>query len=123
MEITKRDYWDYKAVEEVLDFMDFELLVGRNENDEIVLKVRDLQGANLGDIESDEFYDFVDLMDRFDIYYKDYFEDSLLEEFESQIGDWNTYSELYTELCKLPPEETEHYAWDIQVIGLIGGAE
>lgn len=116
-----KTYWDYKMVEEVLDDMEFELLVSTSEDGTTILKVRDLQGANLGDIESDEFENFDDLMDRFDIYYTNYFEEPICEEFENEIGDWNNYVELYNELMKLPCDRIKGWEWSINVLGLIAG--
>ena len=116
-----KTYWDYKMVEEVLDDMEFELLVSTSEDGTMILKVHDLQGANLGDIESDEFENFDDLMDRFDIYYRDYYEDPICEEFGDEIGDWTTYEDLYNELMKLPQNRIEDWEWTINVLGLIAG--
>ena len=114
-----RTYWDYKIVEEVLDDMDFELVVSEDEEGNIFLKVHDLQGANLGDIESDEYENFDDLMDRFDMYYWDYYITPISEEFENEIGDWNNYEELYNEVIKLPYERIKDWEWTINVLGLV----
>lgn len=114
-----RTYWDYKIVEEVLDDMDFELVVSEDEEGNMFLKVHDLQGANLGDIESDEYENFDDLMDRFDMYYWDYYITPISEEFENEIGDWNNYEELYNEIIKLPYERIKDWEWTINVLGLV----
>ena len=116
-----RKYWDYKIVQEVMDDMEFEILVSRNENGETVLKVHDLQGANLGGIEDEEFEDFDDLMSRFSgCYFDDYFLDPISEEFEEEIDDWKDCTDLYNQLMSLPEERIEDFLWSINVIGLFG---
>lgn len=118
--ITK--YWDYKKVEEVLYDMDFELYITKDEENNLCLKVRDLQNCNFGNIEEDTFANFDDLMDRFDMYYRDYYEEPLLEEFEKEIGNWNNYKDLYNELIKLPKNRIKEWEWTINVLGLIAHA-
>lgn len=114
-----RTYWDYKTVEEVLDLMDFELLVSVDEEGEPCLKLHDLQGANLADIESEEFYDFASLMDRLSgAYLQDYILSGIEEEFGERLSDWATYDELCNQLLALPECEIEHWLWDINVIQL-----
>ena len=43
------------------------------------LALRDLQYANLGDIESEEFNDLGEILDRLDTYHNDYFVNGLIE--------------------------------------------
>ena len=112
-------YWDYKIVEEVLDFMDFELLVSKNEEGQIVLKLHDLQGANLADIESEQFETFDEVMGRLDgAYCDDYFRNDLYESFNLEC---DTDEEAVNTLLRLPEEETEEYMWDINAVRLFSG--
>lgn len=121
MEYTVRKYWDYKIVEEVLDDMEFELLVSENEDGDLVLKVHDLQGGNLGNIESEEFADFDELMGRFSgAYCNDYFEQPILEEFDKEIDYWDDYVDLVNQLMNLPKERINGWEWMINVLGLFG---
>lgn len=53
-------------------------------------RVKDRQGGNLGDIESDRYDDVNDLIDRFDVYWNDYIYEDLNEEFGHYgLGDVN----------------------------------
>lgn len=113
-----RTYWDYKIVEEVLDDMEFELLISKNEDGETILKLRDLQGANLADIESEEFEDFDSLMGRLSgAYCDDYFLEPILEEF-NEIDEWEDCADLYHQLMNLPHERIKDWLWTINVLGL-----
>ena len=70
-----------------LEYFDFDYCY---EGDEIALI--DQTGANLGDIESERFPkdDLLSIVDRLDIYYKDYIFDDLAEKYGVDPGDWHT---------------------------------
>lgn len=82
MEFTARD------VIELLDMYEFDLYVSPTG-----MSVVDRQGANLGDIESDEFMNFGALMDRFDTYHYDYIIRSIEEALDLDL-DWNNPEEF-----------------------------
>lgn len=63
--------------ESMLNVMDFKLVKGDD-----FYGLLDLQGANLGDIESERFTSASQLVERLDIYIADYFLTDLEEEFE-----------------------------------------
>lgn len=112
-------YWDYKTVEEVLRTMDFTLLVSKNEDGELVLKLKDDLG--MIDFSKEEFIDFDDLMGRLaETYCQEYYEIYLVEEFKNEIGEWETYKDLYNQLMELPIERTKNWLWDINILGLFG---
>ena len=112
-------YWDYKTVEEVLRTMDFTLLVSKNEDGELVLKLKD--DLDTIDFSEEEFIDFDNLMGRLaGTYCEEYYEQYLLEEFENEIGEWETYKDLYNQLMELPIEKTKDWLWDINILGLFG---
>lgn len=112
-------YWDYKTVEEVLRTMDFTLLVSKNEDGELVLKLKD--DLDTIDFSEEEFIDFDNLMGRLaGTYCEEYYEQYLLEEFENEIGEWETYKDLYNQLMELPIERTKDWLWDINILGLFG---
>ena len=112
-------YWDYKTVEEVLRTMDFTLLVSKNEDGELVLKLKD--DLDTIDFSKEEFIDFDNLMGRLaGTYCEEYYEQYLLEEFENEIGEWETYKDLYNQLMELPIERTKDWLWDINILGLFG---
>lgn len=112
-------YWDYKTVEEVLRTMDFTLLVSKNEDGELVLKLKDDLG--MIDFSKEEFIDFDNLMGRLaGTYCEEYYEIYLVEEFKNEIGEWETYKDLYNQLMELPIERTKDWLWDINILGLFG---
>lgn len=112
-------YWDYKTVEEVLRTMDFTLLVSKKEDGELVLKLKD--DLDTIDFSEEEFIDFDNLMGRLaGTYCEEYYEQYLLEEFENEIGEWETYEDLYNQLMELPIERTKDWLWDINILGLFG---
>lgn len=113
-----RTYWDYKAILEILDLMEFEVLVGEDEDGNQCLKLHDLQGANLGGIESDTFEDFDQLIGRMDVYFDDYIVRPLEEEFENEIGEWDTWFDMYNRIVELPYERIKSCEWDINMLGL-----
>lgn len=109
-------HWDYKLVEQVLDYMDFELLVTKNESGDIVLKLHDLQGANLRNIENEEFETLDEVMARLDgAYCDDYFRNDLYGTFNLEC---DTDEEAVNTLLRLPEEETKEYSWDINAVRL-----
>lgn len=124
MKTCIRTYWDYKAVLEILTDMDFELLVGTNEDGDLVLKLHDVQGANLGGIEAEEFNDFDEVIDRLDMYFYDYIVSDLEELFADKIAP-NSYAtcyDLYNRIVELPYEDIEKDEWEINMLGLWVGA-
>ena len=119
-----KDYWDYKNIDYFVDSMDFGILVEYNPDEKKnMLRLHDLQGANLGGIEEEWFADFEEVVDRMDIYIDDYFIRPVEEEFGDEIEDWNVLSELYNQLIDLPKERKHGWEWTIDMIGLISGAK
>lgn len=119
MKTLFRTYWDYKSVEEVLDYMEFELLISTDEEGETCLKLHDLQGANLSNIEDETFYDFAEVMDRLSGgYLEDYYISPTLEEFQDRLEDWSSLDDLCSQLLSLPECEIEDWLWDINIIQL-----
>lgn len=92
------------TVSEFLNGFDFDYEVGySDEFEKPCYKLIDLQGANLGDIEDDEFFGIDGIVDRLEIYYDDY----LLDEDESS----DDYNVLLDEMIK-----TDSNAWQIPYI-------
>lgn len=80
LEIVNEQSMDYnKVFEEMLDVMEFELVKYDDG-----FGVIDLQGGNLGDIESDRFENAGQIMDRLDIYLEDYYFTDLDEAWEHE---------------------------------------
>lgn len=77
--------------------------------------VVDLQGANLGDIESDRFQTAESIADRMDIYISDMLEDDLSEELG--ITDYSNLTEL-VQKAKLHAK-AEQYRQDIDILEMI----
>lgn len=70
------------TIREFLNEFDFDVY-RTHQGDEIVYKLKDLQNANLGNIEDETFYDIGHIIGRLDIYYRDYF----LDDVEFQLDD------------------------------------
>ena len=80
--------------------------------------VRDIQGANLGDIESDRFGNAAGVLDRMNIYIYDYFVRSLEECLEAggfKVPDLPTFSGLADYARPLLPDSK----WDCDIIDMI----
>ena len=92
------------TVTDFLNTFDFDYEVGySDEFEKPCWKLIDLQGANLGGIEDDEFFGIDGIVDRLEIYYDDY----LLDENESS----DDYTELLDEMINADPS-----AWQIPYI-------
>lgn len=60
------------TLQEFLQEFDFGYHLVENEEHKIVIKLDDMQGANLGGIEDEEFSCIDGVIERLDIYYQDY---------------------------------------------------
>lgn len=80
------------TLREFLELFDFDYEIAKNKDGERVIKLIDLQRANLGNIEEEEFCNTLEVIDRLDIYYYDY---------------------LYTDICEEYGYEGEEYYPDI----------
>lgn len=103
-----KDYWDYKNISELLDLYEFQLIV----NDDLTLSLIDLQGANLGGIESETFRTFDEVSHRLEIYHYDYIVRALEETFDVKETDFENWREMYEVLKR-------YDTWDINMLGLI----
>lgn len=104
-----------KLFDEFLDFIEVEL-IKLNEN---LFKVRDLQEANLGDVESDEFKNATQLIDRLDSYIEDYIIRSVEERLD-EIGKYIAnipYEDILRDGRKYLPNSNND--WDLDVIDMI----
>lgn len=73
-------YTAYRIAKMIIESEDFELEIDKDENGDKVFKLVDDGMANLGDIESDEFYNLASVIDRMEIYHDDYY----FKEFEEK---------------------------------------
>lgn len=105
-----KKYWDYKNITELLNLYEFEIVV----NNDLSLSLVDLQGGNLGNIESESFKDFDEIIERLDIYHYDYIVRALEEEFNISENDFNDWKDMYNHL-------KNKTSWDIDILGLIVG--
>ena len=103
-----KDYWDYKNISELLDVYEFKLIV----NDDLTLSLIDLQGANLGRIESETFKTFDDVIHRLEIYHYDYIVKDIEETFDVKETDFENWREMYDVLKR-------YDTWDVNMLGLI----
>lgn len=114
-----------KLFDEFLDVAEFKLV--RHENDYNKYtdeyghwSLIDLQGADLGHIEGDRFDNAAQILDRMDIYIRDYLiesiEDILEDEFDVDISNYSDWSDLL-ELAK--KYLSYDYGWSIDVFDMI----
>lgn len=73
-------YTAYRIALMIIENEDFELEVNKDENGNKVFKLVDVNSANWGDIESDEFYNLASVIDRLEAYHDDYY----FKEFEEK---------------------------------------
>lgn len=66
-------YIAYRIAMMIIESEDFELKVDKDEDGNKVFKLVDDNSVNLGDIESDEFYNLATVIDRLEIYHDDYY--------------------------------------------------
>lgn len=107
---------------ELMELYEFRVYKATNENGDEILKVYDLQGGNLGDIESDEFNDCYDILERMECYHDDYIVRALedcLDYYGDNIADeWATWQDLYNITSK-HIEELAECEFDIRALELI----
>mgnify|MGYP001054024852 FL=1 len=78
----------------------------------------DKQGADLGNIESDRFRNASTIIDRLDIYIKDYFADEIqasMDEYEAE-----SLSDLLQEArATMPPETLQYHHYGLAVLDMV----
>lgn len=111
--MKKQNKWE-KLFDEFMELTEFGLIKNHNGS----WSVKDYQCANLGDIESDEFFSVMQIFDRMDTYIQDYFLrdiDELLDEKNIEI-DWDFTCEAYLKNAK---DLLPNAAWDFEVLDMI----
>lgn len=73
-------YTAYRTAKMIIESEDFELEIDKDVNGDKVFKLVDDNSVNLGDIESDEFYNLATVIDRLETYHDDYY----FKEFEEK---------------------------------------
>lgn len=103
---------------EFLDTIEFNLIYTTNKEGNKVFKLKDRQEANLGHIESNEFYNLVSLIDRLDIYIQDYYINDLIEclKLDQDIR-WSDYDKIIS-LAKEKDIENKH-SFTIKILEMI----
>lgn len=113
-EEVKRDKNKYeKLFDEMLEYMEFRLVKYPDGTFGLI----DLQGGNLGNIEDDRFDNALQLLDRLDIYYEDYFIRDLEEQLEEvgvDTSDLDTFEDFLQYRDKLPEAQ-----WDFDVLDMV----
>lgn len=114
-------YW-IDLFEELMDLYEFRVHIETNEDGQEILKLEDLQMGNIGNIESEEFNDYCEILERMEIYHEDYIVDALdrcLDCYGDEIdGEWATWEDLYY-LTKDHIEELAECEFDIRALELI----
>lgn len=112
--------WE-KLFDGFLDLTEFRLIKHKGNDDEYdpwIWSLIDLQGANLGDIESDRFSDAQGILDRMGVYIDDYFIkdiEDLLEEKGIEITWDDDYQDYINNARVLLPESS----WDFDVLDML----
>ena len=101
-----KDYFDYKNISELLDVYELDIIV----NDDLTLSVYDRQGGNLGDIESEKFNTFDDIIERMDIYHNDYIVRALEEINDVNESDFDNWEDMYK---YLKTQEDHNCSWEL----------
>ena len=107
-----------KLFDQFMELTEFGLIKHNDDNEDGIWSVRDYQGANLGDIESDRFNSAMQIFDRMEIYIEDYFLrdiDNLLAEKDIVTDFMVTYDDYLQNARELLPEA----AWDFEVLDMI----
>lgn len=81
--MKQQNKWE-KLFDEWLDLTEFSLIKHVKETDEYIWSLYDGQGANLGDIEDDRFANAMQILDRMEIYIRDYIFEDLEECWDSE---------------------------------------
>ena len=114
-------YW-IDLFEQLMDLYEFRVHIETNEDGEEILKLEDLQRGNIGDIESEEFNDYYEILERMEIYHNDYIIralDECLDYYCPEIDNqWATWEDLY-HLTKDHIEELAECEFDIRALELI----
>lgn len=114
-----------KLFDEFLDLMEFRLVRHQNDYNKYTdeyghWSLIDLQGADLGNIEGDRFESAAQILDRMDIYIRDYLiesiKDILEDEFDVDASNYSNWSDLL-ELAK--KYLSYDYGWLIDVLDMI----
>ena len=107
--MKQQNKWE-KLFDEFLDLTEFTLIKHKPndyEYDPARWSLRDEQGGNLGDIESDRFINAEGILDRMDIYINDYIItdiEELAEENNIDLSDWGSWDELLSYRDKFPED-------------------
>lgn len=103
-----------KLFDDFLDLIEFSL-IKINHN---TWKLRDHQEANLGNIESEEFFSTMQIIDRLDIYINDYIIEPLIEGFENM--NYNNIPSQWSDILHYGKKVlSDEYLWDLNVLDMI----
>ena len=107
---------------ELMDLYEFRVHIDTNEDGEEILKLEDLQRGNIGNIESEEFADYYEILERMEAYHNDYIIraiDECLDYYcKDETREWSTWEDLM-EIVQDNFEELMECEWDIKVLELI----
>lgn len=111
--------WE-KIFNEFLDLTEFTLVKHKTglEDEDGVWSLIDLQGANLGDIESDRFKNAAGILDRMEIYINDYFIEDI-ENLLTEKGIEVTWGSDYQEYIDNAKDLLPDASWDFAVLDMI----
>lgn len=109
-EVNQKNKYE-KLFDEMLEYMEFRLVKYPDGTFGLI----DLQGGNLGNIEDDRFDNAVQLLDRLDIYYDDYFINPIADELKDKgIESFHKDFSIIKFRDELPDSE-----WDFDVLDMV----
>lgn len=111
--------WE-EIFDQFLDLIEFSLIKHKSEleDEDYIWSLIDLQGANLGDIESDRFKDAMGIVDRLEIYIDDYFVEDI-ENLLAEKGVAVTWGGDYQEYIDNAKDLLPDASWDFVVLDMI----
>ena len=95
---------------------DFDIYIEKDENGKNIFKLKDLQGGNLGNIESEKFHNLADILNRLDIYHYDYIFQPLEEKLEEgekiENNDWDLIASRFLKSNKVQEKLSQVYPFN-----------
>lgn len=84
---------------------DFDIYIEKDKYGKNIFKLKDLQGGNLGNIESEEFHNLADIIDRLNVYHEDYIDQPLEERINKgekiENNDWDLIASRFLKSNKV----------------------
>lgn len=93
---------------ELLNYIEFDCYYTTNKEGARVIKLKDMQHVNLGNIEDDEFKTVAEIIDRCEIYWNDYVIRPLCEDMEISEFSFLDWNDLYNQASKYYKDDVDN---------------